>query len=533
MEINNYIIIGSGCSGAMAAKTIIDAGLQVLILDVGFTSNKAQKPAQSFIDFRNSSENQEETILGSEFEALSHLLKENPLHLTPNRNFVVKQVNELLQWQAGDFYPTESLAKGGLGNAWGLGSYVYSDNELKETGLPIEEMKDAYKWVSNIVGISGGNDDSADYANGCLFTPQKAIPLDFNGESLYRSYSKKQKRLKQNGFIIGRTPLAVSTENEKNGEIYKQDDWDFYNTQPSSGYRPAYTINNLQKENNFKYESNQLVLKFGEQNDIVEVETFDVANNEIKKYYCKKLIICSGTLGTARLVMRSLQIDKLPLISNPYHNIPSFQPRHLGAANIGYQTGLAQLSMYYDADKTHTQIAMGSVYSYRSLMSFRLLKEFPMDSKTGTQFLKLLMPALNITGIFFPEYGSDSKYIERIKDSNSLTSDSLKGTYQLSDKEKLSIKKIEKAFKNALFALGTVPLKVQRNSYGSSIHYGGILPFTHKGKEGLLNNRGHLKGYKNIYIADGSGFTFLSGKGLTLTLMAYAHLVAKNAITNK
>jgi hypothetical protein len=39
-----------------------------------------------------------------------------------------------------------------------------------------------------------------------------------------------------------------------------------------------------------------------------------------------------------------------------------------------------------------------------------------------------------------------------------------------------------------------------------------------------------LGGTKNVFVADGSGFKYLPAKGLTLTLMANAHLVALNSL---
>jgi hypothetical protein len=38
---------------------------------------------------------------------------------------------------------------------------------------------------------------------------------------------------------------------------------------------------------------------------------------------------------------------------------------------------------------------------------------------------------------------------------------------------------------------------------------------------------------KNIYIADGSGFRYLPAKGITLSLMANAHLTALYAIKDE
>ncbi len=531
MELTDFIVVGSSFCGVMSAKTLVDENVKVLMLDVGITQKENGFPKDSsFIQIRKTDEQQADFFLGKNFESLGSLNEKTPIHLTPNRKHTTKQVSEFLNWTMGEFNPIESLAKGGLGNAWGLGSYVYSDNELKETGLDVDGMKKAYQWVASHVSISGGNDASINYANGKLFNPQQAIPLDFNGQTLFNNVLNKHQALKKNGFTIGRAPLAVSTENANHGEKYLADDLDFYSADNSSAYRPNVTLNQLLKQPNFRYQNNTLVLKFKKIEDIIELECLDITTNETKIYKCKKLIMAAGTLGSARIIMRSLSIDKLPIISNTYSYMPSVQLKHIGAVNTSYQTGLAQLSLYYDKDNTHTKVAMGSLYSYRSLMMFRLLREFPMDYKNGISFFKLLQPALNITGIFHPEYGSTQKYIERVADTNSPTQDSMKSKYILSDIEELEVNNTEKAFKKTLFKIGAIPLGVKRNWHGASIHYGGTIPFSNQPTLGTINKNGQLYGFETIYIADGSGFNFLSGKGLTLTLMAYAHLTAKKAL---
>jgi hypothetical protein len=533
MEINQYIVVGSSFCGVMAAKTLIDAGAKVLMLDVGITAEtEVQKPANSFVEIRENSQNQSDFLLGKNFESLANIFQKTPIHLTPNRTFISEKVSDFLHWQDQNFCPVESLSKGGLGNGWGLGSFVYSENELENTGLPVQKMQEAYKWVASKIGISGANDDASEYATAHLFNNQTAIPLDFNGDALYKKSIKNQKKLSKKGFVVGRTPLAISTENDLNGQQYQADDLDFYNTKPSSAYRPQVTLDELLKNPNFLYQKNQLVLSF-EQIDLekIEVTTLDVETNKKNKYWCKKLILAAGTLGTARVVMRSCNVEKLPIICNPYSYIPSFQPKLLGAKNTDYQTGLSQLTAYFDPKNNHTEVAMGSIYSYRSLMGFRLLKEFSMDYKSGLKFLQLLMPALNITGVFHPEYGSENKWIQRVFDVNSPTNDAMKSKYELSDKESIVVKNTENSFKKALWHLGTIPLKVQRNNHGASIHYGGAIPYENSTtKTPTLEKNASLKGFPNIYVADGSGFQFLSGKGLTLTLMAHAHLVAKNAL---
>jgi hypothetical protein len=531
VEVSDYLVIGSGCCGAIVAKTLIDKGIKVTLLDAGIRSESKKIITETFIKAREEKEIQAETLLGSNFEAFTQFQKKNPLHLTPNRHFVTEHVETFLKWQGSDFNPIESLAKGGLGNAWGLGSYVYSQEELELTGLPKAPLQNAYRWLSQFIGISGGMDESAIYANGNLFQPQTAIPFDFNGARLWGKLQKKSNQLQQQGFFIGRAPLAISTDDSKNGEAYKKDDWDFYNTGITSAFRPINLIEQLQKMGNLNYIPHQLVLKFKQTQNYTEVEALDIRTHERKTFFCKKLILAGGALSTARIVMRSFQLEQLPLLCNPYTYIPSLQFPLLGHANTGYQTGLAQLSLYYDKDRTHSSVAMGSLYSYRSLMAFRLMREFPLDMKGGREFAKLIQPALNITGIFHPEFYGEEKYMTLVKDSTSPSGNVMESKYQLSQEEENRLLQTEKAYRSALRQLGTVPLKTQRNKHGASIHYGGTLPFNRSGESYPKHTSdGRLTEFKNVFIADGSGFQFLSGKGLTLTLMAYAHHVANQSL---
>lgn len=532
MEVNDYLVIGSGCCGAMVAQTLAERGVKVSMLDAGIIQTESNNtPGVTFISIRNSPDEQENYLLGKQFESLGSIRKKNPVHLTPNRMFTTLDVERFLEWDQGDFHPVESLAKGGLGNAWGLGSYVYSSQELELTGLPVNDMQKAYQWVANRIGISGGADASAEYANNSLFTPEEAIPLDFNGARLWNKSIKKTKPLKQKGFTIGRTPLAVSTNSSKNGQNYQQNDLDFYETGITSAFRPINVINALQANGSLQYIPDQLVLSYSEQQGFIRVETLNIKTNERKHFSCKKLILAAGALGSARIVMRSSGVERLPVLCNPYTYIPSMQPKLLGVANTGYQTGLAQLSLYYDLKGNHSEVAMGSLYSYRSLMGFRLMREFPLDFKSGMNWVKLLQPALNITGIFHPEFPGPKKFMQRIADPSHPVGDKFTSTYELSDEENQRISKSEKEFSKALRQIGTYPLKVQRNKHGASIHYGGTLPFIQQAGDipGVRQN-GRLHGTQNVFVADGSGFRFLSGKGLTLTLMAYAHYVAHKAL---
>ena len=80
--------------------------------------------------------------------------------------------------------------------------------------------------------------------------------------------------------------------------------------------------------------------------------------------------------------------------------------------------------------------------------------------------------------------------------------------------------------------LGCYAIRRIHPGHGSSIHYAGCLPFNDEEKKFTVSSSGKLNGTKNIFIADGSGFKYLPAKGITFSLMANAHLVAKNVLKN-
>ena len=79
--------------------------------------------------------------------------------------------------------------------------------------------------------------------------------------------------------------------------------------------------------------------------------------------------------------------------------------------------------------------------------------------------------------------------------------------------------------------LGVYAIKTIDPGIGSSIHYAGTLPFSNNEKSLTLNSNGRLNGTQHVFVADGSGFNYLPAKGLTFSLMANAHLVAKNLLS--
>ena len=534
--IHDILVVGSGPSGAQAAQTLAEAGVKVTMLDVGFKDEKYVKlvPENDFLSIRENEHGQHRYFLGDDFESISLEKTSVGPQLTPPRNFLIEQVNKLLPLDSDTFQPMESLAYGGLGSGWVVGCSVFSKAELGKTGMDYFKMQEAYQVVCKRIGISAAKDDASPYTIGSLTGCQYPHVLDSNSAHLYDKYQKKKRKLNSQGFYLGRPALALLTENLGDRCKTLYNDMDFYSDKSSSAYRPWLTIEKLKQAYNFNYINHRFVLSFKISNGAVEVMCLNTDSYEKEIFTCKKLILASGVLGTARIVLRSINKEniRLPIISNPFCYVPCIQPKLIGRETEKKRMSFAQLVMFHDWDGTNSDVAVAALHSYRSLLLFKAIKEAPLNYQDSRIIMQYLQSGISIAGIHQPETGSEHKYIELVKDHNSVTGDKLKAHYSHSNDEKIKFKIREKKYMKALRSLNCYPLRKIHLNNGSSIHYGGTLPFSMNAEPYTLSPDGRLSGFQNVFAADGSGFKYLPAKGITFSLMANAHNVAKNVLKN-
>jgi hypothetical protein len=535
MEVADFLIVGSGCTGAIAAHELCITGKQVVMVDVGIQPNDTPAPEEDFITIKNTFDNQRDIFLGPDLEALQTPQHKNVPQQTAQRRYMTERINKLIPFSSDTIFPVESLAMGGLGSGWGLGSYVFSDAELNRTGLPVSRIKDSYKAVASIIGISGDSaDDTSTYCHNNLMPIQPATNLNPCAGNMLSNYTKKRSKLNKNGIYVGRPSLALLSRDKDNRSGYQYRDMDFYYNEGNSAYRPAEAVKQLASSGALKYMGGLQVLRFKEGPEVTEVECLDICTKKTISLYTKKLILASGTLGTARIILRSFNsAQKLPFLCNAYTYLPFLHWPFLGKKHDGPLSGFAQLVMFYDKDNSHSEVAMASIYNYRSLLSFRIAQQMPLNFSDNRKMLKLMLPALGIAGIFHPASYAPENYIELKQDQTSITGDKLHAYYKHSDNEERQIAESEQNISGAIASLKCLILKKIRTPEGASIHYAGTLPFSDHEKNLSLSPKGKLYGTQRVYVADGSGFKFLPGKGLTLSLMAYAHMVAKELCKNE
>lgn len=534
MDVAEYIVVGSGCAGATAAQTLVDGGASVTMVDVGFDdpAQRARIPARSYLDIRCGDADQHRYLVGESAEGVAWGKVSKGEHITPPRRHILRDVERLLPIESESFSPFESLGYGGLGIGWGLGCWQYSPAELRAAGLDPAAIEPAYRDISARIGISGEADDAAAYTLGTLDNYQPATRMDRNHELLMRRYRAQRRRLRRSGFVLGRAPLALLTRDLGERGRHRYRDMDFYADHDHSAWRPWIAVDALRRHPRFSYRGGLLVTRFAEHAEHVELDCLNVGSGERVSVRGRRVVLAASALGTARVVLRSVAEPgmRLPLLCNSYAYVPCVQPSLVGRAAEPDRLGFSQLSLFLDERGDHSDVAMASIYSYQSLMLFRIARQAPLNLADARIVLRYLMSGFVIMGLHQPDHGGAGKHVGLVADRTSPTADRLHAAYAVDPKTAAIERRRRRKYVAAMRRLGAHPLRTVDPGPGSSIHYAGTLPFSREPATARLAASGRVHGTRAVYVADSSGFAFLPAKGLTFTIMANAHVTARNAL---
>lgn len=533
MAVHDYIVVGSGCSGAIAAQTLVEDGAKVAMLDVGVQNDNAVKiPDKDFVALRKTDPQQYRYFIGNRAEGVSWGKIGTGAQITPPRRYIMNLVNHLTPLKSSTFSSFESLAYGGLGSGWSLQSWEYSKADLDAAGMDYSKMSRAYGYVVSKIGISASKNDATRGLTGSFDNYQPAPRMDRNNSYMYKKYLARKKRFNKRGITLGQTPLALLTKNLGTRKKYDYSGMDFYSDNGKSSWRPGLIVDQLKKKPNFTYLDGYLVVRFAEKKDITEIHCLEVGTDKPVVFQCRTLVLGAGALASARIVLRSSKNARarLPFLSNSATYVPCIQPRMLGKEVETKKLGFSQLSIFLDKEKLGAAASMASLHSYQSLMLFRIVPQVPFNLVDARILMRYLSPGLITMQVYHPDAPGKGKYVQLVPDRDSPTGDTLNVEYSLSSQEEKEFKMRENTFMKAIRKTGAYPLKRVNPGAGAAIHYAGTLPFSKEDKPHTLSPSGRLHGTKRVYVADSSGFKYLPSQGLTLSIMANAHVVAQEAL---
>jgi choline dehydrogenase-like flavoprotein len=522
----DVLVVGSGASAVNAAYPLVEADLQVRMLDVANRDRHYESliPEGSFTDLRKNDPEQYRYFLGENFEGIGFEYMGAGAQLTPPRQYIERDAQRLQPIQSNTFFPLQSLAEGGLGQAWGAGSPPFSRADLDGFPISYADLLPHYESVAARIGVSGSSRDDLAPFFGELGALQPPVHIDSNGQSLLSRYSARKSKANRLGLYLGHPRLAMLSQPLRGREPTRYWDMDFWNDAGKSVYRPRWTVEELRQFKQFSFAGKRLVESFTEVGpDRVAVTVLNLETQTRETHTARALVLAAGTLGTTRIVLRSLNLreQKVPLVCNPHTYIAFLNLNTLGKNVEDTRHSMAQLSVVYAPKGSSAPFTVGHVYSYRSLLLFRLMKDSMLGARESLDILRVLSPSTGILILQHADTPSPRKYCSL---TGAPGAEQLAIEYDLSAEEQARIDRVEKRIWRAFRRLRAVKLRTIRPGHAASTHFAGTFPMADSDSEKDLttNRNGRLARTRRVYLADGSVFPNLPSKGLTFTMMANA-----------
>jgi len=523
------IIVGSGPGATSAAYPIVQSGASVLMLDVGNdeTRYKDLIPPASFLDIRKTDPRQHRYLIGDDFEGVPFGTVRVGAQLTPPRQYIARDTDRLTPLSSSSFFATESLALGGLGRGWGASSVMFDDRDLEGFPISATDLAPHYEAVAARIGISGERDDLLPYF-GQISSLQPPMEADSCARLVLSRYTAGRARFNERGLYLGQPRLAVLTRDLGDRRAQQYREMEFYADTDRSVFRPSFSVEELRSSPRFTYATPYLVESFVENNDGagVEVAAAHARTGEQVRFQARRLVLAAGTMGTARIVLRSFGLydTPVPLVANAHIYVPCLNLAMLGQPMQERRHSLTQVGFIYDPDRDCRHLVYGEIHGYRSLLLFKLAKESFLPVPEGMRIVRELMSALLILVI---EHDDDPSPDKRclLRRGPAGEPDRLEVSYARDPAQVLRERRAEKEIRKLFRKLGCLPVGRVDAGPGSSIHYGGPLPMTSQERPLTATPSCRLRGTRTVYLADGSSFPYLPAKPLTFTLMANADRV--------
>ena len=531
---SDVLVVGSGPAGVHAALPLVEAGVSVTMLDVGNEDERYAPlvPDLPFAAARRADRAQHRWLLGDDLEGLPLGSSRVGAQLTPPRGHVLRDVPRLAPLVSDTFRASESLALGGLGAAWGASSVRFDAGDLAGLPLADTDLAPHYEAIASEIGISGARDDLLRYFGECasLLPPLEVDPAVAH---LLQRYARRRRGANRRGLFLGQPRLAVLSRDLAGRSAQSYHDLDFYSDRGRSVWRPAVTLERLRARATFSYERPWLVERFDELHDpaAVVVRARDPAGGAPAEFRARRLVLAAGTLGTARIVLRSLGLydTPLPLVSNAHVYVPCLQPSWIGRPLAGRRHSLTQAGLIFDPPAGEGGLVYGEVHVYGSLLLFKLVRESRLPMPQALGIVRELLSALAILVLEHADEPAASKTC-RLRRSGSAGADELHVDYREPDAARRARQCTDAALLRAMRRLGCHALGRIDAGPGSSIHYAGTLPMSAEELPLSVDRSCRLRGTRAVYLCDGSFLPRLPAKPLTLTLMANARRVASELL---
>ncbi|HEX3551358.1 MAG TPA: GMC oxidoreductase [Candidatus Elarobacter sp.] len=523
------VIVGSGPAGVSAAWPLLDAGLDVHLIDPGVVrAEPSALDARSFTERRETDDEQWRVFLGGDAAILENA---SPKLRAPEFSHVFRGYARRYGIATDGFAAHGSLAPGGLSNAWGSGVGAFTDAEL--AGYPVRraDLAPSYRAVAQRIGISGSDDDDLSAWFGNDYPLQAPNPLPVPLTALAARHDRRRRASPTRArFRLGRPQQAVLTRDLGDRLACDRSAMCIYGCHRRSIYNAADEIGPLRARPNFTYSSGWFVTRVERAGGAFAVHAVSTRDESTRTFDADRVLLAAGTLGSTKLALELLDAYELerPLLTTPVLTFALVQPETLfGApADAGYALGYLAFALELAGIDGAPEI-FGGLLPTAGMLPSELYGRLPLLRPFARAFGAWLWPRLLVSACFFP--GRFSANAVRLRRDGTLA---VTGGY--TDDLQPAMREAVRTLRREFGRLGAtlLPGTSKLSRPGEEMHYGGTLPMRDDPRRGETDADGRLAGIDGVHVVDGAVLTSLPAKSHTMTIMANADRIARRVAAN-
>jgi len=528
--MTDILVVGSGPSGVHLAKTLLDLGRSVTLLDVGHEQPAPILPKADFDGLKRKLDDPVGYFLGSDGRGVVFPDDRARYFAHPPSKEYVFSRPAGFETVMTNFDPLISFAAGGLAEAWTVGCYPLNAAELEAFPFDFAAIEPYYAEIAQRIGITAARDDLARF--GAWFDSYlEPLAPDPHAESLMTRYAECRAHLNaQLGFYLGRSRVAMLTRDDGQRLACDQLGRCLWGCPRHSLYAPSSTLRQLLAEPGFRYVNDAFVTHLEYDGDTISAASAVGSDGSQRRFSADAYALAAGTLCSSKILLDSIyrrtgEIHELSgLMDNSQIVIPFLTLRRIGKPVDTHSYQFHQLALGISRAQPEEYVH-GQITTLKSASVHPVAQNMPVDLRAALDVFRITHAALGAANVWLPD---------RRRAENVLTLRARQGTVQTD----LVVRCAEdppdrfdvplKIVKRALRKLGCVvpPGMTQRLPRGSSVHYAGTVPMQHARQPFTCNPDCRSNDFRNLYFADGASFPSLPAKNLTFTLMANAVRVA-------
>lgn len=513
-------VIGSGLSGVMCARALLEKGRQVTMLDVGVLPSKETSDVKQHLSERDPHAWDKQT-LSSVSGTLSQTKGRVPSRLYFNSYYMYADtVLEGIDQQKTNC--RMSYAQGGLGVVWGGATLPAQKEDFNEWPFSIDRMRFHYEAVAKEIGIAGVR-DNLETMFPFFGNPLPVDDLSQQAEHICKNLTAHRQSLSKSGITYGRSRLAYRSSSlipgcKKCALCLSGCPFDVI-------YSATDTLRKLKKRKEFTYIEDCIVKRIEEKENIVYLHT--VHSGKEKVFEGDRVFVACGPLGTLKLMSdsRVQSRDTYALHYQPYFMLPLLSLKNLNTVSREKVHTMAQLFIELHDQAISDRTIHMQLYTYSPQIQSeidRMFGRIPFLKKAVDYFItgRLLLIQGYVHASAAPAISVEKEV----------------GKLRLHGVDERSVKVLIRQVARKLFGLslqiGAIPLlpMLKYGLPGDGNHAGASFPMAETPTENQTDVYGRLPEFSRVHMVDSSVLSTIPAPTISYTVMANAHRIGWESV---